>query len=354
MYDIFISYKNSDENSQLTEDYSIASKLYDFLTEAGYKVFFSKKSLQEIGSPQFKQEIDNALDEIKVMIVVLTKAEYATSKWVQYEWDSYYNDYLSGVRKENYLYTYTKGVKTGALPRTLRNIQNFNVDDGPSDVLMYIKNIMPLSRYKIKDNKDITFDDIKIAVQLDYCVYPGMEHVDPDECYRWFKLNPDIYVFIEDTVSGKLVAYTNTAPVTEDCYEKIKSGEFLTTNITEDMILSYDMPSQYSLYFFSIAIHLDHQNTEIVFMLINALVEKFVSLAKRDVFIKRMIADAVTSNGEKFCKLFGMKKVVQSTHMSTLYEVRMVPPEFKKISRKVKELYDCYQSIYDEAPYLFE
>ena len=48
MYDIFISYKNSDENSQLTEDYSIASKLYDFLTEAGYKVFFSKALSQQM------------------------------------------------------------------------------------------------------------------------------------------------------------------------------------------------------------------------------------------------------------------------------------------------------------------
>ncbi len=88
-------------------------------------------------------------------------------------------------------------------------------------------------------------------------------------------------------------------------------------------------------------------------MLVSALVEKFIGLTARDVYIKRMIADAVTPNGEKFCKLFGMNKITESTHSSSLYEVQMIPPQFKKISKKVKELYDCYQAVYDEMPDLF-
>ena len=53
-----------------------------------------------MGSSRYKADIDKALDTAKLMIVVLTKVEYAFSQWVQYEWDSFYNDYLSGVRKE--------------------------------------------------------------------------------------------------------------------------------------------------------------------------------------------------------------------------------------------------------------
>lgn len=356
MCDIFISFKHTDENGNVTEDSVIAEDLYKMLTAKGYKEFFYNKSLEGTGNPKFKKEIDDALDKAKIMIVVLTKAEYATSRWVNYEWDTYYGDFLSGVRNEIFMYTYTKNFSVNELPRTLRNLQNFSAEDGAEELLKYIRSVLPVetqTRYKLKDNSAITFEDIKNAVNLDHCVFEGMEHVSPEECWRWFKLNPDIYCFIEDTQTQKIVAYTNTAPITEECYDKIKSGKFLTTNITENMILSFEMPYPYSLYFFSVVIHPQHQNTQLFFMLVSALVEKFIGLTARDVYIKRMIADAVTPNGEKFCKLFGMNKITESAHSSSLYEVQMIPPQFKKISKKVKELYDCYQAVYDEMPDLF-
>ena len=50
----------------------------------------------------------------------------------------------------------------------------------------------------------------------------------------------------------------------------------------------------------------------------------------------------------KFCRLLGMKKIDESTHGSTLYEISMIPPEFKPISTKVGMLRDIYQKIYVE------
>ena len=105
-YDVFISYKHSDEQGSLTPDYAIAKELYENLNNLGYQVFFSSNTLEQIGSSRYKSDIDAALDTSKVMIVVLSKSEYASSQWVQYEWDSFYNDYLSGVRKEANLFTY--------------------------------------------------------------------------------------------------------------------------------------------------------------------------------------------------------------------------------------------------------
>ena len=66
-----------------------------------------------------------------------------------------------------------------------------------------------------------------------------------------------------------------------------------------------------------------------------------------------MLADAVSVEGEKFCRLFGMKKLNQSQHDSSLYEVSMIPPQFRVTSRMTKQLYDYYQAKYEEAPYLF-
>ena len=366
-YEVFISYKYSDANGNKTPDFSIAEELYKTLTGYGYKVFFSSNTLEQLGSSRYKADIDAALDTSKVMIVVLSSAEYALSHWVQYEWDSFYNDYLSGVRKEANLFTLTTGVNIHDLPRTLRNVQNFDYEDGIANAIQYITNAIPKpvsvpqiseqpateKRFSIITGKEVTRGDIAEAVALDTLAYDDIYQVDTTLCEEWFKVNPDIYIMAKDNVTGSVVAYVNVSPVTDECYERIKNGDFIDTGITADMILSYDMPFPYSLYFSSIVIHPDYQNTEVFMEMFNAIVDKFITLGEHEVFIRRMIADAVTKNGEKFCNLFGMKKVKGSNHDSALYEIIMIPPSFRVLSKKTKLLYDYYQHKYNEAPYLF-
>lgn len=359
MYDIFISYKHTAEGGILTEDYVVAKKLYEDLTNRKYNVFFSDNSLKEIGSSKFKADIDKALDEAKMMIVILSKPEYAMSKWVNYEWDSFYNDYLSGVRENPGLFTLTSGFNLHDLPRTLRNVQSFKYNETYNDLIEYIINALPKrtlidDRFEVITGKEITIHDLEEAVALDHIVYPNMEHTTAIECKKWHDINPDIYILIKDVTINQIIAYTNITPVTEECYNKIKSGEFVTTNITDDMILSYDMPFPYSVYFFSIAINPLFQNTKVFSIMLNVIIEKFIDLAKQDVYIKRMIADAVTLNGNKFCNLFGMRKIKNSTHESMLYETTLIPPSFRVISKKLKELYDLYKIKYEEASYLFD
>lgn len=366
-YEVFISYKYSDANGNKTPDFSIAEELYKTLTGYGYKVFFSSNTLEQLGSSRYKADIDAALDTSKVMIVVLSSAEYALSHWVQYEWDSFYNDYLSGVRKEANLFTLTTGVNIHDLPRTLRNVQNFDYEDGIANAIQYITNAIPKpvfvpqiseqpateKRFSIITGKEVTRGDIAEAVALDTLAYDDIYQVDTTLCEEWFKVNPDIYIMAKDNVTGSVVAYVNVSPVTDECYKRIKNGDFIDTGITADMILSYDMPFPYSLYFSSIVIHPDYQNTEVFMEMFNAIVDKFITLGEHEVFIRRMIADAVTKNGEKFCTLFGMKKVKGSNHDSALYEITMIPPSFRVLSKKTKLLYDYYQKKYNEAPYLF-
>ncbi len=365
-YDIFISYKYSDENGNPTEDFAIAKELYNAFSKLGYNTFFSDNSLKDIASSRYKSDIDTALDSAKLMIVVLTKASHAYSHWVQYEWDSYYNDFLSGVRKEAFLFTLTKNVDVHDLPRTLRNVQNFDYDKGLNVLCEYIRNAFPKrqavetapldvhSNISIITGHQVTIKDIEQAVKLDSMVYDDIYHVDTSRCEKWFDVNPDIYVMAKDSNTGNVVAYANLSPVTDECYEQIKNGHFIDTEITEDMILSYDMPFPYSVYFSSIVIHPEHQNTEVFMKIFNAIIDKFITLGKHEVFVRRMIADAVTKNGEKFCNLFGMTKVKNSHHNSSLYEVSMIPPKFRVMSKKTKQLYDYYKAKYEDDPYLFD
>ena len=46
-YDIFICYKEADENGERTIDSVIAQDVYDALLEKGYRVFFSRISLED-------------------------------------------------------------------------------------------------------------------------------------------------------------------------------------------------------------------------------------------------------------------------------------------------------------------
>ena len=363
-YEIFISYKCSDDQGNKTVDFTIAKELYDTLTGMGYNTFFSSDTLEQIGSSRYKSDIDNALDTAKVMIVVLSKTDYASSQWVQYEWDSFYNDYLSGIRKEANLFTLTANVNVHDLPRTLRNVQNFDYKDGLSHICEYVKNAIPKQtetssveskekRISIITGREVTAEDIAKAAYLDRLVYDDIYLVTVEQCEEWIAVNPDIYVLAKDITTDKYIAYANLMPVTDECYERLKNGDFIDTGITPDMILSYDMPCPYNLYFSSIVIHPDYQNTEVFMEIFNAIVDKFITLGEHEVFIHRMIADAVTKNGEKFCKLFGMSKVKGSTHDSSLYEITMIPPKFRILSKKTKILHDYYQKKYNDAPYLF-
>lgn len=369
-YDVFISFKCSDEDKNYTRDYAIAREIKECLVLEGYSVFFSSDSLEQMGSSMYKADIDDALDSSKLMVVVLTKAEYALSHWVHYEWDSFYNDYLSGIRKEANLFTVTLGLNIHDLPRTLRNVQNYPYEFGIAPFIDCVKSALPkqkdTSREIISEpknpskdlviltGKQLSEDDIRQAVQLDALVYDDSNTVNIERCLEWFNVNPDIYVMAKESSTGRIIAYVNICPVTDECYERIKLGDFIDSKITSDMILGYDMPFPYSVYFCSIVVHPDYQNTEVFLKLFNSIISKFIYLGEHEVYVKRMVADAVTANGEKFCKLFGMEKVKGSDHHSTLYEISMIPPKFKILSKMTKKLSDYYRLKYLEAPYLFE
>ena len=88
-YDIFICFKENDENNKRTVDSQYASKLYTHLTAKGYKVFFSRVTLKNKLGAEFEPLIYSALNTAKVMLLVSTSAEYLNSPWVRNEWSRY-------------------------------------------------------------------------------------------------------------------------------------------------------------------------------------------------------------------------------------------------------------------------
>ena len=88
-FDVFICYKESDENGRRTKDSALAQDIYYQLTDAGYKVFFARITLEDKLGQQYEPYIFAALHSAKVMVVVGTKPEYLNAVWVKNEWSRY-------------------------------------------------------------------------------------------------------------------------------------------------------------------------------------------------------------------------------------------------------------------------
>ena len=88
-YDIFICYKETDESGNRTPDSVMAQDIYDALVNKGYKVFFSRITLEDKLGLQYEPYIFAALNSAKIMLCVGTKYEYFHAVWVKNEWSRF-------------------------------------------------------------------------------------------------------------------------------------------------------------------------------------------------------------------------------------------------------------------------
>ncbi len=107
----------------------LASYIHRILMTRGIRVFYSGFSLEKLGVSDYKKAIDRALDSARVLVVVGTSVDNLNSEWVRYEWDSFFNDILSGRKPEGRVFAYLDGVRPSDLPRALRQSQA--IIDGP-------------------------------------------------------------------------------------------------------------------------------------------------------------------------------------------------------------------------------
>ena len=87
-YDVFICYKETDHGKR-TEDSEIARELYDKLNGVGYKVFFSRITLQDKLSVDFEPYIFAAIKSAAAMVVFGSKKEFIDATWVKNEWSRF-------------------------------------------------------------------------------------------------------------------------------------------------------------------------------------------------------------------------------------------------------------------------
>lgn len=124
-YDIFICYKETDENGQRTEDSVYAQDIYDSLVSKGFKVFFAKITLEGKLGQAFEPYIFSALRSAKVMLVVGTSYEHLNAVWVKNEWQRFLQ--LRKKDTEKVLIPCYKDMDAYDLPNEFKNLQAVNL-----------------------------------------------------------------------------------------------------------------------------------------------------------------------------------------------------------------------------------
>lgn len=121
-FDIFICYKESDAYGNRTIDSQIAQDIYTSLTEDGYKVFFSRITLEDKLGMAYEPYIFAALNSAKIMLVVGTKVEHFNAVWVRNEWSRYLSLIEHGQKK--YLIPCYRDIDPYELPAEFRALQS--------------------------------------------------------------------------------------------------------------------------------------------------------------------------------------------------------------------------------------
>ena len=120
-FDVFICYKETDEHGRRTHDSVLANDLYHQLTQEGFKVFFSRITLEDKLGTAYEPYIFAALNSAKVMVVIGTKPEYFNAVWVKNEWVRFLAQIKNGVDK--ILIPAYKDMDPYDLPEEFSNLQ---------------------------------------------------------------------------------------------------------------------------------------------------------------------------------------------------------------------------------------
>lgn len=143
-FDIFICYKESDNNGKRTEESVIAYDIFESLSKEGYKVFFARVTLEDKIGKAYEPYIFAALNSAKIMLTIGTKKENFEAVWVKNEWSRFLD-----LMKENHskqMIPCYKGMDPYNLPAEFSYLQAQDLSKlgYMQDLVRGIKKIIPL------------------------------------------------------------------------------------------------------------------------------------------------------------------------------------------------------------------
>ena len=153
-YDIFICYKETDENGNRTPDSVLAQQVYNDLTSIGYRVFFSRITLEDKLGCEYEPYIFAALNSAKIMLAFGTNYEYYNAVWIRNEWSRFLQLITKGEKKT--LIPCFKDIDAYDMPQEFAKLQAQDMGKlgAIQDLIRGIEKILPSSNLNREENND--------------------------------------------------------------------------------------------------------------------------------------------------------------------------------------------------------
>lgn len=142
-YDIFICYKETDENGERTLDSVLAQDIYETLVSRDYRTFFARITLEDKLGMEYEPYIFAALNSAKIMLAIGTDYEYYNAVWVKNEWSRYLK--LMTQDKTKHLIPCYKGIDAYDMPKEFARLQAQDLGKvgAMQDLIRGIEKILP-------------------------------------------------------------------------------------------------------------------------------------------------------------------------------------------------------------------
>lgn len=203
--------------------------------------------------------------------------------------------------------------------------------------------------YEVVSPGDLVYQDFIDMYQIDKMVLRADLIARPEITFGWYQYNIYTHIAVRSLKTGRIVGYFALLPITDDLFKIIQSGDFKDNDLSTDYIRQYNMADFYKLYVAAVCIHPNYQNTSAFNCLYHALIKMMYDLAsEREVYITDIITEASTKQGEKLCKILGLKKAMDTNLNTELYTASLLPPSLRLNSLFGHKLIRFYQEKYNE------
>lgn len=247
-FEVFISYRETNEAGVRTEESLIAQEIYQELSKLGYKCFFARKTLENKLGKEYEPIIFSALSSAKVMLVIGCAFDNFQSVWVKNEWSRFLE--LKKQDPEKLIIPCYKNISPYELPDELSIYQSENIAKIGflQEICDGIERVFRKSRTNniLLDSKtdvDRKLKNAEIFLKLNNGIkaleiYKDLANNNPEDYRVWWELaryysdNFTNAYNCSDSVFNKVQEYMKSAIIVAENSEKEKLREQLLHYIT--------------------------------------------------------------------------------------------------------------------------
>lgn len=162
---------------------------------------------------------------------------------------------------------------------------------------------------------------LEALIRLDYQTTDELTHAHEGDPAQWgpvFMNHPETWRLLT-TGPQAIVGYWHWAPLFPEDYCTAKAGQLLDSQITVDTLQFFELPGQYDLYFVQICMLPEYRRPHALQLLFDTVFEVVELLARDEIYIREVTANAYTPVGEAICRSFNMQVLCPHREHGRIY-----------------------------------